>query len=535
MVLSLAASLLVAGGTSREAPLGASQLAPFPMVASPGVQPQLASPAAAAASPLSAREPLAVASHPARTPSTVPEVTVRVDPETEAGFPYDDAFEPIVATDPLDPDAVAVVYASYRSGPMPCDRPNLVSVVRVSHDKGRTWTTAKSDPWSGSGRRPNWHAAIAWGPGPVAGTSRLYWVDTTVSRCDFGDHRLSLAWTDDDGITWSKMRVEKSTPTTSLGGYPAVAVDRNLQSPDRGTVYVVYNWFRDGTAETQVAVLASSDFGNTWEHAGIAPLRTVDGKHPYRWRIGFGVVALPRGGAAVSFCQVDASDPDRAAVGRIAFGITMLSVDAKTGAITVGRSRLARTVHVNAFTIGTSAVPGSHDDDRLQPCWSHGLEVDRATGDVVLAIADYDSTAANGRASIQVGASPDGQTWSWTTVPRLALPDGRSSLPHWPTLAASGTALFLGFHLLAPTKPPTVWDAWALSSDGGATWSDPTIIGTSGWDVDAVDHARNGAGLRDQAQATVDGLFVYAYAKGSNHSPRSTSSRVFVSVIEPDR
>jgi hypothetical protein len=60
----------------------------------------------------------------------------------------------------------------------------------------------------------------------------------------------------------------------------------------------------------------------------------------------------------------------------------------------------------------------------------------------------------------------------------------------------------------------------------------------SGWDVDAVDHARNGAGLRDRAQATADGVFVYAYAKGSEHSPLSTPSRassVFVSVIDPDR
>jgi hypothetical protein len=463
---------------------------------------------------------------------------VRVDPETEAGFPYDDAFEPMVATDPLDPDAVAVVYASYRPGPMPCGRPNLVSVVRVSHDKGRTWTTAKTDPWSGSGRRPNWHAAIDWGPGPVAGTSRLYWVDSTVSRCDFGDHRLSIASTDDDGSTWSKMGVEKSTPPTSLGGYPAVAVDRNPQSPDRGTVYVVYNWFPNRDAETRLTVLASSDFGKTWERAGIAALPPVDREHPYRWRIGFGVVALPRGGAAVSFCQVDASNAERAGVGRIAFGIGMLAVDSKTGVITAGGSRLARTVHINPSSVGIAAAPGTHDDDRLQPCWTHGLEIDEATGDVVLAIGDYDSADADAGASIEVGRSRDGENWSWTTVPSLALADGPSKLPHWPTLAASGSALFLGFHALAPTKPRTVWDAWALSRDGGATWSVPTVIGMSGWDVDAVDHARNGAGLRDRAQATADGVFVYAYAKGSEHSPLSTPSRassVFVSVIDPDR
>jgi hypothetical protein len=469
-------------------------------------------------------------------PSAVARVTTaRVDPESNAEFPYGDAFEPMVATDPGDPEALAVVYASYRPGPAPCGRPLLVSVVRVSHDKGRTWRTAKSDPWAGSGRRPNWHAAIAWGPGPVAGTSRLYWVDTTVSRCNFGDHLLSVAWTDDDGTTWSKMRLEKGTPSTSLGGYPAVAVDRNLHSPDHGTVYVVYNWFPERTAETGLEVLASSDFGKTWASAGIPALPSVDAKHPYRWRIGFRVVALPRGGAAVSFCQVDSADADRTRVGRIALGIGRLSVDAKTGVITAGGSRLARTVHVNPFTVGVAAAPGTDDHDRLQPCWSHGLEVDPVTGGVVLAMGDYDSAVADPLGSIHVGRSPDGLAWSWTTVPGLALPDGESSLPHWPTLAAAGKALFIGFHALAPTQPPTVWDAWALSGDGGATWSDPTVIGASGWDVDAVDHMRNGAGLRDQAQATADGVAAYAYAKGPSRSPRSPprASNVFVSIIDP--
>lgn len=93
-------------------------------------------------------------------------------------FPFNRAFDPIVATHPTDPDRIAVLYHRYRSGSGSCS--SLATGLRISHDGGVRWHEADGLPWAGTGRPPNWHGTPAWGPGPRAGKARLYWADTTV-------------------------------------------------------------------------------------------------------------------------------------------------------------------------------------------------------------------------------------------------------------------------------------------------------------------------------------------------------------------
>ena len=92
----------------------------------------------------------------------------------------------------------------------------------------------------------------------------------TTPGCGDGRFSPSTAYSDDEGATWSKLRVERETPPW-VGGMPEVAVDRNPASPDFGTVYVGYNWLAPGAHGPGFHLLASADFGATWAPTEIAP------------------------------------------------------------------------------------------------------------------------------------------------------------------------------------------------------------------------------------------------------------------------
>jgi len=68
-------------------------------------------------------------------------------------FPFNRAFDPIVATHPADPERIAVLYHRYRSGSASCS--SLATGLRVSHDGGVSWREAAGLPWAGTGRPPN--------------------------------------------------------------------------------------------------------------------------------------------------------------------------------------------------------------------------------------------------------------------------------------------------------------------------------------------------------------------------------------------
>ena len=288
-----------------------------------------------------------------------------------------------MATHPTDPDRIAVVY-QHRGPGAAC---RLNPTVRISRDGGRTWRSTKRSPAGRSGRGVSLHAAIAWGPGPDGG-SRLYWANMTVPRC--GDNRFSLSTTfsDDEGATWSKLRVERRTPPW-VGGFPEIAVDRDPASPDYGTVYVGYNWLARGGAGPRVPPARVRGLRQDVELDGDRPgsaLRAATATGGGS-RIGFDLpptAACTPPGTRSTF----ADGIGRGSFRRAArptwddspWSIARVDFDPNAKTFDVGPSRIATTVKETGFTVGGMSAPGTDGNIRPDPMWLHGIDIDRATG-----------------------------------------------------------------------------------------------------------------------------------------------------------
>jgi hypothetical protein len=444
-------------------------------------------------------------------------------------YPYDDAFEPIVATNPFIGKQLAVAFEYTPTSGAGC---GIVPGLRTSIDGGATWQNAARRPWSGSGRKPNWHASIAWGPGPTAGSARLYWADTTASDCTFTNHRLSIAYSDDRGATWSSLFVYTGAPATPGGGFPDITVDRNPNSPNYGTVYATVNWIPTSTSEPGMRVIASSDFGRHWAGVEVPPLPAAP-NNPFRYRIGYRLTTAPDGTAYASFCQADRPNATGFA-GRLAYGITRLHFDRGTQTLTAGAPVLATELAANTYTLTYDYAPGTHDRQRLNPCGTHGIDVDQSTGRVYLAVANYRTSVDAGvpRGVIRLGRSDDhGHTWNWQLLPALAAVNGRAQSAHKPTLVARGSTVFVGFHVLTDvalgttySSAATVGNAFVVSRDGGGSWGTPRLITPSRWHPDWLSMKRQGAGLRDRAELTAGGRVFYAYGDGRNAALKPSSA-----------
>ena len=452
-------------------------------------------------------------------------------------FPSNNATEPVIAVDPTDATRMALTYNTRGA------RCGISPGVRVSLDGGATWKDAARKPWAGSGRFPNWHATLAWGPGPEQGKSRLYWADTTVRDCTFSDHRLSIAYSDDLGATWSKLFVYQGSAATPFGGYPDISVDRNPASPNYGVVYAAINWFARSADEPGFRLIASADFGTTWSAAEVGALPARSG-YRFRYRIGYRLRAAPDGALYATFCQRDRRSPS-GAVGRLAFGVSRVTFDRTTGTLAPSPPALAAKVNVNSFTLGGRAAPGTRDRLRLNPCWTHGLDVD-SNGDVYLAIANFRPKPGAGetRGVVLLGRSSDaGTTWSWRTLPSLAPAEGRSQSAHKPALVVENRTVFVGFHVLADvplasgvTPAAVVGNAYTVSYDQGATFEPPTLISNLVWHPDWLDHSRNASGIRDRAELAGTGTVVYAYGDGRDAAAKPDArwgrGQIYVASIE---
>lgn len=444
-------------------------------------------------------------------------------------YPYDDAFEPVVATHPFNSKKLAVAFEYKPTSGAGC---GIVPGLRTSIDAGATWQNAARRPWAGSGRKPNWHASIAWGPGPTAGSARLYWADTTVSDCSFSDHRLSVAYSDDRGGTWSPLFVYQGTQATPAGGFPDITVDRNPNSPNYGAVYATINWFPNSSTEPGMRVIASYDFGHHWLAAEVPPLASPS-SYPFSYRIGYRLSTAPDGGLYASFCQTDRASASSGSVGRLAYGISRLTLDRQTQTFTGAAPVLATELATNGYNLGYDFAPGTSDRQRLNSCNTHGIDVD-ANGRVFLAVSNYrtgvDSTTARG--VIRFGRSSDnGQTWQWQLLPSLAAVNGRPQSAHRPTLVVRGSTVFVGFHVLtdvalgtAYSAAATVGNAFVVSRDGGGTWRTARLISPSRWHPDWLDMARQGAGLRDRAELTASGRVFYGYGDGRHAALKPSSA-----------
>ena len=387
---------------------------------------------------------------------------------------------------------------------------------------------------------------LAWGPGPIAGSSRLWWADTTVPKCDYASHSMSMSYSDDLGRTWSPLYIETRTAPW-IGGYADITVDNNPSSPNFGVVYAAYNWLADPRTGPGLAILASGDGGASWQMTQV-PAVGLRG-YPDAWRIGYRVRTAPDGSAYVASYEAnmrhwDSTDPFASLglgnVGRIGFAVARIHYDRKTRRLAADRPAWAITLVRNAYTVIGVPAPGTSELLSPEPKWEIGLDVDPFSGRVLLAVGDYfvSATSARARGVVKVGYSDDGTTWQWRTLDRLPFVEGRSQSAIRPTLAVRDSVVFVGFHGLLDVPATsdasaTVGTYWAFSYDGGDTYTSPQPVSTARWDPKALAGNPNGAGLRERADFGPDGIVRFAYGDGRLATTYAGRSAVFVALVDP--
>lgn len=366
------------------------------------------------------------------------------------------------------------------------------------------------------------HAAIAWGPGPH-GTTRLYWANMTSPGCGSGRFSLTTSHSDDEGATWSRLRVVRDTPPW-VGGFPDIAVDHDPRSPNFGTVYVAYNWQGGPARGPGFRLLASSDHGNTWHGVEIAPARLASCARDW-WRIAYRVRPAPDGSVYTSWYQVDLRrrDPTNifakggpGNVQRLGVVTARISFDRRHGTFRVGPSRVAARVRETGWTTAGWSAPGTGGEIRPDPIWQYGFDID-AEGRLFVAVAGYGVSRNGGpRGSISVSTSEDGgRTWSSSILP-AAPSRGRiqqSSLR--PSLVAGHDGIIVTFRTLDDDGAgATMGIAATFSVDGGLTWQVPVAASHVRWSAADLDGVTNGMGLRERAERMADGSVLWAFGDG---------------------
>jgi peptidoglycan/LPS O-acetylase OafA/YrhL len=477
---------------------------------------------------------------PAAPPPVVREAAVRIGSSGSAA-----GLEPIVATHPTDPSVLAVAYERPRT-PTGCNGSPLEAAIALSVDAGRTWSEPAGHPWDGSRRVSSFHSAVAWGPGPAPGSSRLYWAGTTTTSCG-GDLRPAVAWSDDQGTSWSGLTVMPGTPAW-VGGMPDITVDRNPASPRYGTVWVAYNFPAAGRTGSGVRVDASTDFGRSWIALSL-PRAEASREYPASWRFGYRVRSAPDGSAMVSWYQADlrtwnpASVFDRgsaANVGRIGFAVSRVTVAG--GVLTASTPVMATTIPINPWTLGDRSAPGTSSHGYSDPMWTHGLDVDPVTGTIYLAVSEYSApVGAGARGTIRVGRSGDGgRTWTWTEIPAAPPIGGLRQSSIRPTVAARAGIVVVGLQTIDDAGSAGAFDArigaaLAVSRDGGRTFETPAPIPGTQWRSSLLALALNGPGTRDRIDLAADGsaVFVYGDARDPDGRPATPGrSTIHLAIAE---
>jgi hypothetical protein len=524
------------------APVLQDALGPVLGLAAPSPTPAAAAPASpAAASPAT---PGSGAPAPSAQSTVAAAAVVALRSDVQPASRAAGALEPVVATHPTDPDVLAVAYER-RLGKPACSGAALEAAVAVSRDGGRTWRETTARPWDGSGRASSYHSAVAWGPGPVPGAARLYWAGTTTRRCG-GDLRVAVAWSDDAGASWRGFRAFTATPAW-VGGMPDITADRNPASPGFGTVWVAYNYPLSGGRGSGVWVTASGDFGRTWSGT---PVRRARAARDFgaSWRFGYRIRTDPDGSAWVSWYQADLRrwNPadvfergSAANVGRIGFAVARVRLD--RGRASASKPVMPVTLARNPWTLGDRPAPGTRSHTYVDPMWSHGLDVDPLTGHLYLAIGDFAQSGTDRPAgSIRVGRSEDGgRTWSWSVLHAPPVTGGRPQSAFRPGIVARGGIVVVGMRTIDRVArrgaTARIGAAWAVSTDGGRTFTRPAVIAGSRWGSAGLAAWINGPGTRDRLDIAADGTAVYAYGVGRDAmTARSTApGTVQVARIRP--
>ena len=342
----------------------------------------------------------------------------------------------------------------------------------------------------------------------------------TSPHCGDGRFSLTTSFSDDEGRTWSRLHVERRTPPW-VGGFPEIAVDRNVGSPNRGVVYVGYNWYRPGSRGPGFRLLASADLGRTWRRVEIPPVKLANGARDW-WRIAYRLRAAPDGSVYATWYQVDLRRWDRTNifakggpgnVRRLGVAIARIRFDRRDGTFTSSRSRLVVRVAETVWTTSGASAPGTAGNVRPDPMWQYGFDVDD-TGGLHVAVGGYgfrDERRPKG--SITVGRSDDaGRSWTLTVLPPARDVAGRPQSSLRPNLVAGAGYVLVTMRLLDDVgRDATIGTAVAVSTDGGRHWARPRPVNDVRWRAADLGHVVNGAGLRERAESTADGDVLWAF------------------------
>jgi hypothetical protein len=172
-----------------------------------------------------------------------------------------------------------------------------------------------------------------------------------------------------------------------------------------------------------------------------------------------------------------------------------------------GEPRSWRQLPKTSWNMG-GTPSGANGGVTTDPAWSHGLDVDQATGRVYLAIG------VDG--GIRVYWSDDqGKTWTYRTIPVAARVNGRSQYAWKPTLVVGPGYVMVTLHTLDRVGTgATVGNDYSISYNGGSTWSRPRAISGARWRSANLRTVSNGPGLRDRADITADGNVFFVYGDG---------------------
>jgi hypothetical protein len=150
--------------------------------------------------------------------------------------------------------------------------------------------------------------------------------------------------------------------------------------------------------------------------------------------------------------------------------------------------------------------------------WLQGFDIDRVTGRLYLAVAEYGSASDDGpRGTIRVGHSDDeGRTWSFAVLPAApAIRDHRQSSIR-PNLIAGPGYILVTFHTLDDVRSgASVGSAYAVSPDCGDSWQ-VARVSNERWGAANLGGVVNGVGLRERAEQLAGGDIFWAYGDGRN-------------------
>jgi len=305
---------------------------------------------------------------------------------------------------------------------------------------------------------------IVFGPKLVNGTfsfkhgARAYYA-SLAARANApgatGPEEVAVSISDDNGASWYDPIIAAEANGNVFNDKEEIWADRDPQSPFFGRVYASFTQFRSPTSTVEpIDVVVSTDGGLTW-----AAPNQVSQAYNNRTRGGRQGSAIRTGPDGTVYLFFEDSDNQ--------IGSQQVVVISHDGGATFSHKIL-----VSAVSDISDPIPGANF--RTDSFASAG--VDQTSGAVYLAWSDR--TPAGGR--IKVSTSTDrGQTWSAPrTVSGLegyaffqgldVAPNGRVDIGYQALVALNSATYGVG--------NAAINSYYVGSSDGGATWSGPTLV-----------------------------------------------------------